>query len=651
MTLTLLAAAARGPLDSWSPTFIALLALLLPLIAILLIVSFTIDSKRLSAGTAVLFTFASTVCALLVLAIEIAHPLHLEREGTFLQFFTGQSGAAAEFILKWGVTADPLSAVMLITVAAVSLAVQLYALGSMRRDDGVIRFFTVLLFSTFAMFGFVLSTSYFETFLFGALGTVSSYLLISHWWQREEAVTSGARAFIVSAIGDVGFLIAIAYIAFRFNQLNFQALAGHYTSGKVGSNGLFLVALLIFVAAAAKSAQFPFHVWLPGSAQAPAPAAALMHSSTVAVTGVYLVARTYSLFSSSPRALLVVATIGGLTALLGTIWSLFQDNLKRAIAYATMGELGLMMLALGIRGYGGGVFELFTQAWPKALLFLAAGVVIRELRTEQMREMGGLFRRMRFTGTLALIGLAAAAGLPPLSTFWGKDAILSRALAKGNPVWIVLVTLVIFLMALSLFRIFALVFLGETARRRRFEPDRIRDARGRVALAMVLLAIPSVLVGIRGFPRHSDFLGFVALRGVPLANSHFWAAAIVAVVSLLGAAVAWAIYVRRMLPAFAPGLEPARAAFRHGLYLDRAYQVGVDRGLLPASRALGWVDRRVIDGGTDLLRDSIVFASSPRGRLPRLRPQQFALGLFVGLLGLAAVIILVGAHLIKGLGA
>jgi len=152
-------------------------ALILPLIGMLLIVSFTIDSRRVSAGVSVLFTLASAVGALLVLAIEVAHPLHLEREGTFLQFFTGQSGIAAEFSLKWGVTADPLAAVMLITVAVVSLLVQVYALGTIRREDGGIRFFTVLLFSTFAMEGFVLSTNYFELFLFSALVTVSSYLL------------------------------------------------------------------------------------------------------------------------------------------------------------------------------------------------------------------------------------------------------------------------------------------------------------------------------------------------------------------------------------------------------------------------------------------------------------------------------------------
>jgi len=270
VTLTLLAAAARGPLDTWSPTFLALVALILPLIGMLLIVSFTIDSRRVSAGVSVLFTLASAVGALLVLAIEVAHPLHLEREGTFLQFFTGQSGIAAEFSLKWGVTADPLAAVMLITVAVVSLLVQVYALGTIRREDGGIRFFTVLLFSTFAMEGFVLSTNYFELFLFSALVTVSSYLLIGHWWQREEAVASGAGAFLISAVGDVALLIGMAYIYYRFNELNFQALSGQYTSGKVSANGLFIMALLVFVGAAAKSAQFPLHIWLPGSVQAPA---------------------------------------------------------------------------------------------------------------------------------------------------------------------------------------------------------------------------------------------------------------------------------------------------------------------------------------------------------------------------------------------
>src|SRR5438128_9058703 len=431
--LILLAAAPKGPLDTWSPTLLAQFALLLPLIALLVILAFTIDSRRASAAISILFTLASMICALLVVAIEVAHPLHLERPATFLPFFTGQSGGAAEFTLQWGVLSDPLAAEVSSAVALISLLVQIYALAFMRREDGVVRFFGVLLFATFAMLGVTFSTNYFEMLLFFGLVTLSTYLMIGHWWQREEAVAAASRAFIISVLGDIALLAAVAYIYFRFNELNFQALSGHYTGGRVSANGLFIMAILVFIAAAAKSAQFPLHLWLVGSAQAPAPAAALIHSAGSAVCGVYLIARAYGLFYASPRGLALLAIAGGLTAVLGVLWALFQENLKRAIAYTTMSELGLMVLALGIGAYGASVFELFTHAWPKALLFLAAGVIIRELRTERLAEVGGLWQRMRFTGVLMLIAVAAGARSPPFSTFWSTDAIPSKALAVSNP--------------------------------------------------------------------------------------------------------------------------------------------------------------------------------------------------------------------------
>jgi formate hydrogenlyase subunit 3/multisubunit Na+/H+ antiporter MnhD subunit len=322
--LALLAAAPKGPLDTWSPTLLALFALLLPLIALVIVLAFTIDSRRVSAWISVIFTLAAAICTLLVVAIEVAHPLHLERPATFLTFFTGQSGSAAEFTLQWGVLADPLASVVALTVAVVSLLVQIYALSFMRREDSVVRFFCVLLFATFAMLGVTLSTNYFEMLLFFGLVTLSTYLMIGHWWQREEAAAAASRAFIISAIGDIALLAAVAYIYFRYNELNFQALSGHYTGGRVSANGLFIMAILVFIAAAAKSAQFPLHVWLPGSAQAPAPAAALIHSAGSAVCGVYLIARTYGLFHASPRGLALLAIAGGLTAVLGVLWALFR---------------------------------------------------------------------------------------------------------------------------------------------------------------------------------------------------------------------------------------------------------------------------------------------------------------------------------------
>ena len=641
MTLILLAAAPKGPLDTWSPTLLAQFALLLPLIALLVILAFTIDSRRLSAAISILFTLASVLCALLVVAIEVAHPLHLERPATFLQFFTGQSGGASEFTLQWGVLSDPLAATVGLAVVLVSLLVQVYALSFMRREDGVVRFFCALLLATFAMLGVTLSVSYFEMLLFFGMVTLSTYLLIGHWWQREEAATAAVRAFIISAIGDLALLAAVAYIYLRFNELNFQTLAGQYVSGRISANGLFAIAILIFIAAAAKSALFPLHVWLPGSAQAPAPAAALLHSAGGAVCGVYLIARTYGLFHASPRALALLAIAGGISAVLGVLWALFQDNLKRAIAYTTMGELGLMVLALGIGAYGAGVFELFTHAWPKALLFLAAGVIIRELRTERLSEMGGLWRRMRFTGSVMLIAVGAAAGVPPFSTFWSKDTIMSKALALKSPLTIAVIVAVTFLGAMALVRIFALAFTCETARRRRFEPERIRDVGGRLALAMSLLAVISVVAGIRALRSRIDPIAFITFPGVPLPNSHYVAAGLIAVTAVLGAAAAWVIYARRVPVPAAP--QPLRRAMAEGLFIDHAYRLGAATLLLPASRALGWVETHVVDGAMDLIAESAAFAAEPRSWLSQVRARQLLIGLFAGVVALGAVsIVLAG---------
>jgi len=645
--LTLLAAAPKGPLDTWSPTLLALFALLLPLIGLIIVLAFTIDSRRVSAWIAVIFTLAAAICTILVVAIEVAHPLHLERPATFLQFFTGQSGSAAEFTLQWGVLADPLAAVVSLTVALVSLLVQIYALAFMRREDGVVRFFGVLLFATFAMLGVTLSTNYFEMLLFFGLVTLSTYLMIGHWWQREEAAAAASRAFIISALGDIALLAGVAYIYFRFNELNFQTLSGHYTGGRVSANGLFIMAILVFIAAAAKSAQFPLHVWLAGSAQAPAPAAALIHSTGSALCGVYLIARAYGLFHASPRGLALLAIAGGLTAVLGVLWALFQDNLKRAIAYTTMSELGLMVLALGIGAYGASIFELFAHAWPKALLFLAAGVIIRELRTERMAEMGGLWGRMRFTGVLMLIAVAAGAGIPPFSTFWSKDTILSKALELGSPLAIAVVTAVTFLTAMALVRIFALVFTGETARRRRFEPDRIRDAGGRIAFTMAMLAIACVIAGIRGFRGRTDPVAFVTFPGVSLPNSHFVAAGVIAAAAVLGAAVAFVVYARRVpLPA---ALQPVRHAMGEGLYVDRAYRLAA-AGILSMSRAALWVESRVVDGVLDLVGDSIEFAGQPQRWLEEFRTRPLLIGFFAGVVALGAIAIVLAGGIIGKTG-
>jgi NADH-quinone oxidoreductase subunit L len=638
--LSLLAAAPKGPLDTWSPTLLALFALLLPLIGLLIILAFTVDARRVSAVISIVFTLAAAVCALLVVSIEVLHPLHAEQNSTFLQFFTGQAGAAQQFVLQWGVLADPLAAVLLIAVMVTSLLVQVYALAYIRREDGPVRFFALILTATFAMTGVVLSTSYFEMLFFFGLVTLSTYLMVNYWWQREDAGRAALTAFVISLAGDLALLAGMAYIYFRFSELNFQALATQYTGHKAGANGLFALAIVLLIAAAAKSAQFPLHLWLPASAQAPAPGVALLQSAGAALCGVYLIARSYAVFHASPRGLALLTIVGGATALVGVGLAIFQQNLKRAIAYTTMSELGLMVLALGIGAYGASVFEAFARAWPTALLFLAAGVVIREMRSEQLGDMGGLWQRLPYTRWLMLIAVAAGAGIPPLSTFWSKDAILSKALAINSPLAIAVIVAVTFLGAIALVRVFSLTFLGETARRRRFEPERIRDAGGRIALAMATLAIPCLVSGIRGIRGRTDPIAFVRFPGVSISNSHLAAATVIAITAIAGAAVAWLIYGRRLRPV--AGLEPLGRALATGLYLEPASRLAAGWILVPVGRAATWLETHVVDAGIDLASDSVAYAVGPKRRLPDLRASQLLLAVIAGVAVVAAGMVLAG---------
>src|SRR6202011_5631063 len=231
-----------------------------------------------------------------------------------------------------------------------------------------------------------------------------------------------------------------------------------------GHPGFLAVAvLLIFCGAAGKSAQFPFHVWLPDAMEGPTPISALIHAATMVAAGVYLVARTYNLFAASHNALAVVATLGAVTALMAAIWAVAQDDIKRIVAYSTLSHLGLMMFGLGVGAYSAAVFHLFTHAWFKALLFLGAGSVIHVLHTQDIWEMGGLWKRMRITSWTVLIGCCSAAGIPFFFGFWSKDGIMTGVFASGNPVFILIAILISFFSALYIFRLFFVVFAGEPA--------------------------------------------------------------------------------------------------------------------------------------------------------------------------------------------
>src|SRR5262249_9258399 len=321
---------------------------------------------------------------------------------------------------------------------------------------------------TFSMVGLVLAPNFLQMYVFWELVGVSSYLLIGFWWQRPAAAAAAVKAFVTTRLGDLGFLIGILVIYTQTHTFDFDKVAAAIKNGTF-SDGLLAVAMvLVFMGAVGKSAQFPLHVWLPDAMEGPTPVSALIHAATMVAAGVYLVARTFPLFSAAPSAMLVVAWIGGFTALFAATHAVVQTDVKRVLAYSTISQLGYMMLGLGVGSLTAGIFHLVSHAFFKALLFLAAGAVIHGTGGEQnMQYLGGLLRRMPVAAYPFLFGALALAAIPPFSGFWSKDEVLAATLASGNTVLILFAIATAGLTAFYIFRAWFLTFLGE----RRLNPE------------------------------------------------------------------------------------------------------------------------------------------------------------------------------------
>ena len=343
-------------------------------------------------------------------------------------------------VIELGLLIDPLTAVMLVVVTAVSLLVQVYSLGYMRGDPGFCRYYAYMSLFTAAMLGLVLSSNIVQLYIFWELVGVSSYLLIGFWHERPSAAAAAKKAFIITRIGDVGFLIAILYLflqadAFAAAGLNafhipdiWQAAQPLAAGGALlGGAALTWLSLGIFAGAAGKSGQFPLHTWLPDAMEGPTPVSALIHAATMVAAGVFLVARFYPVFQHSAEAMTVVALVGAFTALFAATMGLAANDIKRVMAYSTISQLGYMMAALGVGAYGPALFHLVTHAAFKALLFLGAGSVNHASGTFDMRYMGGLRKHLPWTYALVLLAGLSLVGLIPLTGFWSKDEILLGA--------------------------------------------------------------------------------------------------------------------------------------------------------------------------------------------------------------------------------
>lgn len=402
---------------------------------------------------------------------------------------------------------DHLSVTMLFIVSFVSLMVHVYTIGYMADDPGYQRFFSYVSLFTFAMYVLVLADNFVLLF-FGWEGVgLVSYLLIGFWFKRESAVFGSLKAFLANRVGDLGFLLAIAAILKYFGHVDYQFVFSNVVTVLDQTMPIFpgiqvsvitVICILLFIGAMGKSAQVPLHVWLPESMEGPTPISALIHAATMVTAGIYMVARMSPLFEYSPAALSLVLMLGATTCLFMGILAIFNHDIKRVIAYSTISQLGYMTVALGVSAYDAAIFHLFTHAFFKALLFLAAGSVIIAMHHEQdMRKMGGLASYLPVTYLTFAIGAISLAAIPPFAGFYSKDAIIEAAKLSTIPgahyaYFCVLAGA--FITPLYIFRALFLTFHGKE-RMDAHTRDHIHESPWVILFPLLCLSIPSIIAG------------------------------------------------------------------------------------------------------------------------------------------------------------
>ena len=394
------------------------------------------------------------------------------------------------FTLNVGILVDNLTAVMLLVVTGVSTLVHLFSIGYMHGDPRYNRFFAYLSIFSFSMLGLVLSESFFFIYIFWELVGVSSYLLIGFWFEKKSAADAGKKAFITTHIGDVGFLIGNMIIFVTCGVFGYDEVFQAIGQGKLSGTLLTIAGIGVFCGAIGKSAQFPLHVWLPDAMEGPTPVSALIHAATMVAAGVYLVGRVYPMFT--PDAFLFIAYIGFITLFIAATIALTQNDIKKVLAYSTVSQLGYMIMGLGVGGYTAGLAHLATHAAFKACLFLGSGSVIHAVHSQDVREMGGLRKKMPITFVTFVIATLAIAGVPGFSGFFSKDMILAAALEFGmkNPAHYVLFFGALFTAGMTAFYMFRLVimtFLGEPKDRHKF--DHAHESPPNMWVPLVVLAI------------------------------------------------------------------------------------------------------------------------------------------------------------------
>jgi NADH-quinone oxidoreductase subunit L len=582
--------------------------LLVPLLPFLAFVANILAGRWLKGRAAWLSIATSAAACAISLPVcwAVFRGAHFANSGTWLMLGTTP--------LKFGYLMDPLSATLLFMVTIVGTLIQVYASGYMRGDPRYSRFFAYVSLFMSAMLTLVISDNYLLFFMAWEIMGLCSYLLIGFYFEKDSAANAAKKAFLTTRIGDVGFLLGFLTLftaigTLSFSQMN-QVMAGAHGGHAVLNTGLLtMAALFIFCGTIGKSAQFPLHVWLPDAMEGPTPVSALIHAATMVAAGVFLVARSFTLFMAVPNILPIVTAIGTITAFMAAFIALTQNDIKRVLAYSTISQLGYMVTAMGLSGLGAGTFHLITHAFFKALLFLGAGSVIHGAHVQDIREMGGLFKKMPQTAITFIIASLALSGVPPLSGFWSKDEILLAAFGSGNFLVFGILLLTAFMTAFYMFRLIFLTFFGKA----RNHEVHAHESPVLMTVPLWCLAIGSIVIGIPGSPfMHHWFQKFMAhmVHHPEYAPSAFVMGCSVAV-AVFGIALAFVMYLKQT--SWAAAVAKAFPSFYrlsfNKFYFDEFYSIYIVKPFQALGRVLFGFDETVVDGAVNNTGHATVFIS------------------------------------------
>jgi len=514
------------------------------------------------------------------------------------------------FHVDAGILVDGMTAGMLVVVTTISFWVHVFSMGYMKGDRRYSRYFAFLGWFTFAMLGIVLANNLFFLYIFWELVGLASYLLIGFFFDKDSAANAGKKAFLVNRVGDFGFWIGILLFFTAIGSFRYTDLFAAVHHGALSGGLLTAAGVLLFMGCVGKSAQMPLHIWLPDAMEGPTPVSALIHAATMVAAGVYMIARLFPLFT--PGALLVIAYVGAITAFVTATVAIVQTDIKRGLAYSTLSQLGYMVTAVGVGGVFAGMFHLTTHAMFKALLFLGSGAVIHAMHHEQdMREMGGLRKKLPITFVTFTLATLAISGVPPFSGFYSKDAILASALAFAmeHPAHWLPFALTLVAAGITAFYMFRIVFMTFTGKPRNQEKyDHAHEVGWSMSVPLMVLATLAVVAGgltPAGAQWFHRFVGSPEHLSEATEHIHhaahqyaMWASLFFAGTGIL---LSWLTYQRKLIDSrkWQESLPGVYRLLANKYWFDEIYQATVIRWTLLKAQWAAAFDKWIVDGAVN----------------------------------------------------